>query len=61
LFGRCVNAEAATAFISFELFGLLRIFAAFDATFFDVDSFLAMEGSLWRWREAGGGVLPRRK
>lgn len=42
LFGACVNADAATLFALAELLGLLRILLAFDATAFDVRSFLLM-------------------
>ena len=42
LSGACVNAEPATDFAAFELFGLRRIFDALLATFFEVFSFLAI-------------------
>jgi len=37
-----VSAEAATLFAALELFGFLSILDAFDATLFDVLSFLAI-------------------
>jgi len=38
LFGACVNAEAATFLTAAGVFGLLRSFAAVDATDFEVCS-----------------------
>jgi len=45
-FTRCVRAEAATLFAAALDFGLLRILAAFDATAFEVTSFLLAMGLL---------------
>ena len=42
LSGAWVNAEAATDFTFFGVFGLRRSLAAFEATFFEVLSFLDM-------------------
>lgn len=46
LFGACVNAEAATFLTAAGVFGLLRSFAAVDATDFEVCSLRAMGFSL---------------
>jgi len=48
-FGRCVNADAATFFTAFGVFGLLSNFDAFDATVFEVRSF-AMLITTFRFR-----------
>lgn len=57
LFGAWVNADAATDFCALVDLGLLRIFDAFDATFFDVRSFrLAMTHSFKQ-----GHRYPQRK
>ena len=42
LFGACVNAEAATDLAALDDLGLLKILEAFEATGFDVFSFLAI-------------------
>jgi hypothetical protein len=41
--GACVSADAATLFTDFGVFGFLNNLDAFDATDFDVRSFLAIK------------------
>ena len=41
--GDCVRADAATLFTDFGVFGFERSLAAFDATFFGVCSFFAID------------------
>jgi len=42
LFGLCVNADPATLFTFLGVLGLLKSFAAFVPTLFDVFSFFAI-------------------